>query len=453
MVDDPLIKERVADLIDVEKRILRNLEHKKAVNLSSLNEDVIVFAHDLLPSDTATMDKSHVKGIITEVGSNTSHAAIIARSYHIPALIGANLEFIQSILGKPIILDTILCEMITDYDASTRMEYQKIAKAFYDNEHLLNQYLAQKAITKDGTSIEIHLNIESDQDDALNLAPYVEGVGLFRSEFLFMKNTQFPTLTEQKDAYESVSNKLYPKPVTLRTLDIGGDKKLSYFQLPKEENPFLGKRALRLCLDNIDMFKTQIKAALLASKQNIQLMFPMVGSLEDIERAYQVVDACKSELKIEGLSYDEKLKLGIMIEIPSIALMSDEIAQIVDFASIGTNDLTQYLHAVDRMNSDLQDYYQNYSVALFRLLKQIQISFSHANKPLSICGELGGDPIGAPILVGLGYRKLSMSKSQVARVKSILCENTLSDLEMLAEKVLASKTHDEVLEWVKKIVK
>ncbi|MGE4320417.1 MAG: phosphoenolpyruvate--protein phosphotransferase [Acholeplasmataceae bacterium] len=449
MIDDPYIKARVADLDDVKTRVLRNLDDKVYPDISKLEEDVIIVTYDLYPSDTATMDRTHVKGIITEIGSNTSHSAIIAKSYDIPAIIGVK-DLLKLGLEGPAILDAVTGSVIVDYDLETKDKYLAKQQAFLQEKQDTLKYLNQSAKTLDGNDIEIHLNIGSNHDESLDSVNAVDGIGLFRSEFLFMENTHLPTFEEQVKVYEDVSVKFEGKKVTLRTLDIGGDKKLSYLTLPEEENPFLGKRALRLCFEHMDMFKTQIKAALVGSvKHNIQLMFPMVGSIDDIVRAKEVVLECKKELDLEDVAYDHDLKIGIMIEIPSIAMMSDEVCQLVDFASVGTNDLTQYLHAVDRMNTDIKSYYQSYSPAVFRVLKMISDSFNAHDKGLSICGELGGDEIAAPILIGLGIKKLSMSLSQVAKIKKIINTHEQKTFDDIAQKVLKAKTQEEVIEIVK----
>lgn len=443
-VDDPLIKERVVDLKDVSLRILRNLEGKPSNDLTVLSHDTILIAKDLLPSETATMDKRHVKGIITEIGSETSHSAIIARSYDIPALLGVKDALSDPSIEGTLILDAIEGKIITAPDLMTIHSYQLKAKAYKQHLEENKANLPLEAVTLDNHRVELHLNIESNHDEALKLIDYVDGVGLFRSEFLYMKNTHLPTFEEQTNAYSEVCSILKSKKVILRTLDIGGDKTLPYYPLPVEENPFLGKRALRLCLEDLDLFKTQIKAALVASKGNLELMFPMVGSIDDIIKAKEVVELCKEELRNENKTFDENLKVGIMIEIPSIALMADEVAKMVDFASIGTNDLTQYLMAVDRMDASLSEYYQSYSPALFRVLKVISDSFINYNKPLSVCGELGGDPNAVGILIGLGINKLSMSASQVAIVKKMIRSHTYQEFKELALNVLNSTTQQEV---------
>lgn len=448
-MEDPLIKERIADLKDVSLRLLRNLEGLKPQDLSLLDEDVIILAHDLLPSDTATMNKNHVKGILTEIGSKTSHSAIIARSLHIPAILGIH-DLMNLSVEDVIIVDAVKGVFIVEPTEKEIDHYQTLTNQFQKKLLDESMYLDKEANTLDKQTIELMINIGSDQDEALKYEPYVDGVGLFRSEFLYMSKQSLPTFDEQVKAYQSVSEKMNHKKVILRTLDIGGDKTLTYLPLPKEENPFLGKRALRLCLDELDIFKTQIKAALVANIYgNIDLMIPMVGSIDDIIAAKHVVETCKAELEKDKIKFNPNMGFGIMIEIPSIALLSDKVAQIVDFASIGTNDLTQYLMAVDRMNANVSSYYQSYAPALFRLIKMVAEAFNKHKKPLSVCGELGGDQLGAPVLIGLGIKKLSMSASELSSIKRIISKHTVNDFSLLAHKVIDLDTEKDVIDLIK----
>jgi phosphotransferase system enzyme I (PtsI) len=298
-----------------------------------------------------------------------------------------------------------------------------------------------------GEEYSIGLNIGSTEPN--EYIKYADFVGLFRTEFLYMESEHMPTEEEQFKAYKKVLANALGKPVTLRTLDIGGDKSLRYLVLPHEANPFLGKRALRLCLDLMDLFKTQLRAALRASAfGEMWIMFPMVGSIDDIRNAKAVVEEVKAELRAEKIPFDENIKIGIMIEIPSIAMISDLAAKEVDFASIGTNDLTQYLHAVDRMNADIVDYYQSMSPAMFRMLGNVFSEFNQAGKPISVCGELAGDPVGALVMVGLGLRKLSMNASNIARVKRMLSNFSLTDMKDTAHAVKMQATQDEVIEYL-----
>ena len=382
---DPLIAARAADLRDVRNRVLRILKGEKESNLANLRENVIVVAHDLLPSDTATMDRNRVMGIITEVGGATSHTAILARGYKIPALLGvADATEIMS-NGDNVIMDALAGKVLLEPEKKTIKEYQDKLVEYIKEESETSEYLDKIPLIASGERYSIGLNIGgTDPDESFK---YADFVGLFRTEFLYMGSEHMPTEQEQFDAYRRVLSNAMGNPVTLRTLDIGGDKTLRYMVLPKEDNPFLGNRALRLCLDHIDMFKTQLRAALRASAFGpLQIMFPMVGTIDDIRAAKAVVEEVKQELREKGIAFDEKINIGIMIEIPSIGLIADLAAKEVDFASVGTNDLTQYLHAVDRMNPAITEYFQSMSPSMFRILGRIFAEFNKASKPISVCG-------------------------------------------------------------------
>lgn len=442
-VEDELIRERVADLKDVKLRLLRILDGVTESNLALLDEDSIVIANDLYPSDTATIDRARVKGIVTEVGGKTSHTAIIAKSYEIPAILGVN-DAVNIIKHDDvIILDAISNQIIINPDEKTLKSYKvKQEKANLDRQKI-KEYLDKTSETKDSVKVELGLNIGSANDEELSFEPYVDGVGLFRTEFLYMESDSMPSEDKQFTVYKKALSRFGEKPVILRTLDIGGDKTLKYMELPKEDNPFLGKRAIRLCFDHMDMFKTQLRAALRASVYgNLWLMFPMVGSVDDIIRLREVFNEVKKELDEKNIAYKNDVKFGVMIEIPALIMIADIVADIVDFASIGTNDLTQYLTAVDRMNPDITSYYQNYAPSIFRTMKIAADSFNKANKPLSVCGELGGDLIGAPLLIGMGIKKLSMNQSSIAPIKQMIGQYTLDELQKMSRKAL--KMHQEV---------
>lgn len=442
-VKDPTIAGRVADLKDVRNRLLRILHGDPEKSLSRLPGDVIIVAHDLLPSDTATMDRQHVLGILTEVGGKTSHSAILARSMHIPAVLGVTDVRKNIADGEEIILDAVEGLVLRDPTDEETAEYRKQEEAFQVRRRQTETYLAAEPRTKDGVPVQIGLNIGgADADETYR---YIDFVGLFRTEFLYMENDHWPTEEEQFEAYARVLRLAKGKPVTLRTLDIGGDKQLPYYELPKEGNPFLGKRALRLCLAEEPLFRTQLRAAYRASVYGkLQIMFPMVGSLDDIARAKAVAESVRQELAAEGVPMGE-VPLGIMIEIPAIAMLAPLAAAEVDFASIGTNDLCQYLCAADRMNASVAAYSQSMGPAMLKTLKMIIDAFRAAGKPLSVCGEMGGDPAAAALLVGMGLRKLSMSASSVAAIKEMLATHTLPELEAKAAAALQCRTQAEVL--------
>ena len=444
-VEDPLIAGRAADLHDVKNRLLRIYMGKEEKNLAHLTEDVIVIAHDLLPSDTATMDREHVKGIVTEIGGSNSHSAILARSFRIPAVLGVTGAMAEIPDGALLAMDALSGELVVNPKESERKENEAKKKSFLKKREEEEQYLNKPAMMRNGTEIQIGINVGSTDFDVPETQ--FDFVGLFRTEFLYMENTCLPGEEEQFKAYKKVLENAKGHPVTLRTLDIGGDKTLPYMELPKEENPFLGERALRLCLANDTLFQTQLRAALRASAFGpLALMFPMVGSMEDIYRAKECVERAKKSLKAEGIAYDEHIKLGIMIEIPSIALIADLAAEEVDFASIGSNDLTQYISATDRMNASVTAYYQNYSPAMFRLLGFVFDAFENRRKEISVCGEMAGNPKAAIALAGLGAKKLSMSAANIAGVKAALASVSLEDAKELAKQCKNRKTEGEIKE-------
>lgn len=445
---DPLIAARAADLRDVRNRVLRILKGEKENNLAHLPSKVIVVAHDLLPSDTATLDRKHVMGIITEVGGATSHTAIIARGYKIPAVLGVTdaTEIMKD--EEIIVLDALAGKVLLEPDKDTIRDFETKLAQYVKDELETGEYLNRIPLVASGEKFSVGLNVGGTEPD--EGFKYSDFVGLFRTEFLYMESEHMPTEEEQFQAYRKVLANAMGNPVTLRTLDIGGDKSLRYLVLPKEENPFLGNRALRLCLSIPELFRTQLRAALRASVYGeMRIMFPMVGTIDDVRAGTNAVNMVKDELRAENIPFDEKIKVGIMIEIPSIAIISDLAAKEVDFASVGTNDLTQYLHAVDRMNAKIVDYYQSMSPSMFRMLGTIFSEFNKAGKPISVCGELAGDPLAAIVLFGLGLRKFSMNTSNIAHVKRILSKFTLAETEEIAQKVISMSTQAEVLELLK----
>ena len=444
-VADPVIAGRAADLQDVKKRLLRIYMGKEEKNLAQLTEDVIVIAHDLLPSDTATMDRRHVKGIVTEIGGSNSHSAILARSFQIPAVLGVASAMSEVPDGSFVAMDAICGGLIVNPTEEEITQNKEKKQAFLKKREEEEKYLDKPAVMKDGTEIQIGINVGLADFDVPETQ--FDFVGLFRTEFLYMENTCLPGEEEQFEAYKKVIRNAKGHPVTLRTLDIGGDKTLPYMELPKEENPFLGKRALRLCLANGSLFQTQLRAALRASAFGpLRIMFPMVGSMEDIYQAKECVERAKESLRTEDVSFDESIKIGIMIEIPSIALIADLVAEEVDFASIGSNDLTQYVSATDRMNPEVTSYYQNYSPAMFRLLGHIFEAFESRGKAVSVCGEMAGNPGAAVALAGLGAKKLSMSTANIAGVKAALARVSLEEAKEMALQCKHIKTEREIRE-------
>ncbi|WP_059066155.1 phosphoenolpyruvate--protein phosphotransferase [Mediterraneibacter massiliensis] len=442
---DALIRERAADLKDVSLRMIRLLSGKEENGLASLPGDVILIAHDLLPSDTAAMQKEHVLAIVTEIGGYTSHMAILARNYGIPAVLGVPDILIHTENGEKIAVDAHAGKVLTNLTQAQEKQYQVMRDEYLKKKNDMKQYIGVEPVTADGTKIEVCLNIGSADKNELELEKYTDGVGLFRTEFLYMSKKKLPTEEEQFAVYKKVAEIFGERPVVIRTLDIGGDKKLDYLELPQEDNPFLGLRALRLCFEMKPIFKTQLRAILRAGYYgNIWIMFPMVGSIGDIRFAKEIVQEVRAELEEEKIPYGRHVKVGIMVEIPSIALMADIAASEVDFASIGTNDLCQYLMAVDRLNPSVAKYYQSFHPAMFRLIKQIVEAFTRQGKPVSVCGEMGGNPQAVALLAGLGIRKFSMNASSIASVKKMISQLNICKAQRMSRTVLELSTAVQV---------
>ena len=445
-----LIRERAADLKDVCQRLIRLWDGGHENPLSSLAGDVIVVAQDLLPSDTAAMKTEYVKAIVTEVGGYTSHMAILARNYGIPAVLGVADIMKNTENGQKIAVDAKDGKVITHLTVDQEKQYQVMREEYLKKISDIRQYLPLVPETLDKTRIEVCLNIGSADKSELELESYTDGVGLFRTEFLYMSKKALPEEEEQFRVYKKIVTMYGERPVIIRTLDIGGDKKLDYLELPREDNPFLGLRALRLCFEMKPIFKTQLRALLRAAVYgNLWIMFPMVGSIGDIRFAKQIVEEVKEELREENISCRTDVKVGIMIEIPSIALMADIAASEVDFASIGTNDLCQYLMAVDRLNPSVAKYYQSFHPAMFRLIRQIVEEFGKQKKPVSVCGEMGGNPQAVALLAGLGVRKFSMNASSLASVKKMISQMDICKAERMARTVLELSTAVQVEEYIK----
>jgi phosphotransferase system enzyme I (PtsI) len=446
---DPLIAERAADFEDVRRRLLGIWSGTNRENLEDLAEPAVIAARDLLPSDTATLDRNKVLAILTETGGATSHSALIARSFGIPAVLGIPSLLRSAINGQTAAVDALEGTVILDPEPAVVEMYTRKRCCFLREREETETFRNRECVTADGTRIDIGVNIAGADDRELAEADFADSVGLFRTEFLYMGRNTLPDEDEQYAIYRKILKQFGDRPVILRTLDIGGDKPLSSMDLPKEDNPFLGNRALRLCFSHPELFHTQIRASLRASVHgNLWIMFPMVGSLDDIDRAKSHIAECAVELEREGRP-PAFVKIGIMIEVPSIALIADHAAAAVDFASIGSNDLCQYLCAADRMNSAVTAYYQNYHPGLFRLINRTVKAFSAAGKPLSVCGELGGDPLAAPALVGMGLRKLSMGAAAAPGVKRALSRLGLATMKELAEEILRYGSAGEVERYLK----
>lgn len=415
------MKERAQDLYDILDSLLRNILNVPKVDLSNLPPQSIVVAVDLTPSDTASLDRKNVLGFITEKGGPTSHTAILAEALGIPAVVGVE-ELFESIHdGDELVIDGTNGDVFVNPAEETKKQYTNLKKEKGEEERLLKEKAKEFAYTKGGKRIEVAANIGSPKDVDKALEMGAEGVGLYRTEFLFLDRDTPPTEEEQFEAYKIVAERFKPHPVIIRTLDIGGDKQIPYLNLEKELNPFLGVRAIRLCLKEKDLFKTQLRAILRASAfGNILIMYPMIAIKDEIIEANKVLNEVKEDLRRENIPFNENIKVGIMVEIPSAALNAEELVDYVDFFSIGTNDLTQYTYASDRTNENLSYLYRPLDSPILKLIK-FTVDASHMKgKWTGVCGELAGDPEAIPILVNLGVDELSMSPSKIPEAKRII---------------------------------
>jgi len=453
-MDNEYMKERAADIKDVTKRVLAHLLGVKIPNPGLIAEEVIIIAEDLTPSDTAQLNKDFVKGFTTDIGGRTSHSAIMARSMEIPAVVGTKGASTTIQNGDLIIVDGLngevhiqpTPEIVKKYEEIHRnLEMQKSEWALLKNE---------ATITSDGKHVELAANIGSPQDIEGVLANGGEGVGLYRTEFLYMERNELPTEEEQYEAYKRVLESMDGKPVVVRTLDIGGDKQLPYLNMPLEMNPFLGFRAIRLCLEEQDLFRTQLRALLRASSYgNLKIMFPMIATLDEFRSAKALLMEEKQALVESGTAVSDEIEIGIMVEIPSTAILADQFAKEVDFFSIGTNDLIQYTMAADRMNERVSYLYQPYNPAILRLVKMVIDASHQEGKWTGMCGEMAGDEIAIPLLLGLGLDEFSMSASSILKARNQIKQLNQEELIQLAEQALKMRTAEEVVELVKKATK
>ena len=422
-MDDEYMKERAADIKDVSKRILSNLAGRGGDDFAITENNTVVVADDLTPSDTAGLDRSKVVGFITNIGGRTSHAAIMARTLEIPAVLGLGdiTECVKT--GDTVIVDGITGDVIINPSEEVLAEYKAKKEKFQAEQEELKKLIDVKTTTKSGRRIEVCGNIGKPEDVEGVIANGGDGVGLFRTEFLYMDRESAPTEEEQFESYKHVLERMDGKQVVIRTLDIGGDKTLPYLPLPKEMNPFLGYRAIRLCLDRKEIFKVQLRALLRASVYgNLCVMFPMISGLEEFLQAKEVVDECKAELKAEGKEYSETIQWGIMVEIPAAAVYADELAKHVDFFSIGTNDLIQYTLAADRMSEKVSYLYNPMHPSVLRLIKMTIDGAHKHGKWVGMCGEMAGDEAAIPTLVEYGLDEFSMSATSILNAKKIMLE-------------------------------
>jgi phosphotransferase system enzyme I (PtsI) len=446
-IDDEYLRERAGDLKDVAQRVLQNLMGQAETSLSRLADQRIVVASDITPSDSATMDRTAALGLVTDSGSKTSHAVIVARSMKIPAVVGVRNLTVRVNNGDWAIVDGYDGVVILNPTEGTLFRYGKILEQKKSFETRLIDANRQPAITLDGVEVTLMANIEKTEEVVKAKAYLAQGVGLYRTEFLFLNSARLPSEQEQFLAYKEVVEAMAPQPVIIRTLDIGGDKPMAGHAdlFPKEDNPFMGFRAIRFCLEHTDIFKEQLRAILRASAfGKVRLMYPMISGTEELARANAVLKECMAELKARSVSFDENLPVGAMIEIPSAAVTADLLAKDCAFFSIGTNDLIQYLLAIDRVNDRIAHLYEPTHPAVIRTLKHIVDEARKQKVPVSVCGEMAGDPVYAPLLLGLGIDGLSMSPAWLPSVKYLVRAMTMADAQALATEALGLASPKEI---------
>ena len=451
-MEDPYMRERGADIKDIGDRLMRNMLGMNPRGLSHISGEVILVAQDLAPSDTASLDKNVVKGIVTAAGGPTSHAAIMARTLEIPAVMGVgDIEnFVDG--DKAVVLGTDGIVEINPSDADWD-EYTNQAAAFQEELKRLRESANLEATTTDGHHVELFGNIGKAKDAKNALTMGAQGIGLYRTEFLYMENDELPAEDVQFEEYKKVAQDMKGKPVIIRTMDIGGDKELKCLDLPSEMNPFLGYRAIRISLNRPDIFKVQLRALLRASAfGDIHIMYPMIASVEEVKQANAMLDECKEELTAEGKEFNKDIKVGIMIEVPAAAVISPILAKYVDFFSIGTNDLCQYTLAVDRMNEAIGSLYQPLHPGVLRLIKHVIDASHEQGKFTGMCGELASDPVATMILLGLGLDEFSMTASSIPLIKNILRSVSKAECEEVANKALTMDTAEEITGYAKSVL-
>ncbi|MBO0449910.1 phosphoenolpyruvate--protein phosphotransferase [Enterococcus sp. MJM12] len=457
MDDNAYMQERAADIRDVAKRVLAHLLGVTLPNPSMINEEVVVVAHDLTPSDTAQLDRKFVKAFVTDIGGRTSHSAIMARSLEIPAIVGTKEITAKVKAGDILAVNGIIGDVIIDPTEDQKAQFQKAGADFAAQKAEWEKLKEADTVTADGKHFELAANIGTPKDLEGVHNNGAEAIGLYRTEFLYMDSPDFPTEEDQFEAYKAVLEGMGEKPVVVRTMDIGGDKELPYLTLPHEMNPFLGYRALRISLSELgdDMFRTQLRALLRASAfGNLRIMFPMVATLKEFRAAKKMYDEERQKLIDEGVTVSDTIQVGIMIEIPAAAVLADKFAKEVDFFSIGTNDLIQYTMAADRMNERVSYLYQPYNPSILRLIKNVIDSAHAEGKWAGMCGEMAGDQTAVPILMGMGLDEFSMSATSILKTRSLMKRLSTEDMKVLADKALNDcDTMEEVIELVEEAVK
>lgn len=446
-VEDEYLRERTGDMRDVSARVLNNLSGQtELTDLARLDEPCLIIAHDLTPTKTAQLDRKHVLGFATDIGSKTSHTAIMARSLRIPAVVGLKNASEELTTGEQALLDGFNGVIVVNPTDQTLFEYGQLIRKQVTLEEKLRDALTQPAITLDNRRVLVSANIEQASDADTVRASGAEGVGLFRTEYLFINREQPPDEEEQYQAYRHVAAALKPDPVVIRTLDLGGDKLLSSLAAPTESNPFLGWRAIRFCLQHEEFFRAQLRAILRASVEgNIKIMYPMISGLDELVQANAFLEQYKAELRKENVPFDANLEVGAMIETPSAAVIADALAKRVQFFSLGTNDLIQYTLAVDRLNEKIAHLYEPTHPAILRLIRQT-VDAARARKVwVSVCGEMAGDPTLVPLLIGLGVDELSAAPPSLAQLKYLIRRLKLAEAQELAAFALACESAAEIL--------
>ena len=451
---DELMQQRATDMRDIKVRMQRTLMGLESVDVSLLPKGSILVAKDLTPSMTAGINPENVSGIVTELGGKTSHSAILARALEIPAVVAVNglMDAVKD--GDSVVLDGSTGEVFVNPEASVEKEYEEKRSQFLKDKKELEKYIGQPSVTKDGVQVEIVANIGKPEDVDKVLQYDGEGVGLFRTEFLFMDRTAMPTEEEQVEAYKKVAIALNGKPVIIRTLDIGGDKEIPYMGLEKDENPFLGYRAIRLCLDRKeDIYKPQLRALLRASAYgNIRIMIPLVTCIDELREAKALIEEIKAELDEKNIAYKKDIQVGIMVETAAASLIADIFAKEADFFSIGTNDLTQYTMSVDRGNKKVSYLYSTFNPAVLRSIRHIIACGREAGIMVGMCGEAASDPMMIPLLLAFGLNEFSMSASAILRARKMVTEYSVEELQAVADKAMSFATTAEVEDYMRKFV-
>lgn len=455
MTDNAYMQERAGDIRDVTKRIMSHLLGVTLPNPALIQEEVVIVAHDLTPSDTAQLDRNYVKGFITDIGGRTSHSAIMSRTLEIPAVVGSGSATTDIQEGEMVIIDGINGDALIDPTDAELADYKQKAAEFAAQKEEWARLKDAKSVSADGKEVLLGANIGT-PDDVLGANDNgAEAVGLFRSEFLYMNSNELPTEDEQYEAYKAALEGMSGKQVVVRTMDIGGDKELPYLPLPEEQNPFLGYRAIRICLNRQDIFRTQLRALLRASKYGrLAIMFPMIATVQEFKDAKAIFEEEKANLVASGVEVSDDIQVGMMMEIPAAAMIADKLAKYADFFSIGTNDLIQYSMAADRGNERVSYLYQPYNPSILRLIKNIIDASHKEGKWTGMCGEMAGDQIAVPLLLGLGLDEFSMSATSILKTRSLIKKLDSKEMKELADKAVSDcETVDEVVSLVKEFTK